>query len=198
MQRHESSTVCSCLGCSRICLSSMSRTAWLSPNYFTSLHFTFQCSHFWKTVLAWIEMCSVLSDLPERELMKPRMLRKLVQNSDSGRPCREKKIPLDLAHSAEPFVCPCYSVHIVLVSCLGCAGWLPWVTQVVGLSTDPGSNKSSVALELMNCAASSVNFFQAISDIVEANGYVDFYSPWINGEWIKVVGFLFGFCFQIR
>lgn len=93
-----------------------------------------------------------VSDLAERGLMKPCMLRKLVQSSDSGKPSRAKKIPLDLTHSAEPCVCLCYSVHSVLVSCLGYAGLLPWVTQVVGLSTDPGSNKSSVALELMDCA----------------------------------------------
>lgn len=56
---------------------------------------------------------------------------------------------------------------------------------MIRLSTDPGSNKSSIALELMSCAGSSVHFFQAISDTVETNGYADFYSPWINGERIK-------------
>lgn len=159
MQRHESSTEWSCFGCSRICLASVPRTAWLSPNYFASLHFTCQCSHIWKTILAWTEMHLAVSDLAERGLMKPCMLRKLVQSSDSGRPSWAKKIPLDLTHSAEPCVCPCYSVHSVLVSCLGYAGLLPWVTQVVGLSTDPRSNKSIVALELMDCAGSSLIFF---------------------------------------
>lgn len=90
-----------------------------------------------------------------------------MQSSDSRRPRRGKKIPLDLTYSAEPCVCPCYSAHGVLVSCLGCAGLLPRVTQVVGLHTDPGSNNSSLDLELMNSAGSKVNFFQAISDTVE-------------------------------
>lgn len=109
---------------------------------------------------------------------KPCTLRKWLQNSDSGRPSRAKQIPLDLPHSAESFVCPRYPVSSVLVSCLGCAGWLPWVTQMVRLFTDPGSKKRSVALELMSCAGLSVNFFQTISDTVGTNGYVDFYSPW--------------------
>lgn len=68
---------------------------------------------------------------------------------------------------------------------------------MVELSTDPGSNKSSVALELMNCAGSSVSFFQANSDTVEANGYADFYSPWINGKRIKVVGGFFVCCLLV-
>lgn len=91
----------------------LSRTAWLSPSYFASLHFTFQCSHFWNgNVLAWTEMHSAVSDPAERGLTKPCMLRKLVQNSDSGRPRRTKMIPLDLtlqshlyAHVTQYVVC---------------------------------------------------------------------------------------------
>lgn len=55
---------------------------------------------------------------------------------------------------------------------------------VVRLSTDPGSNRRSIAFQLISCAGSSV-IFKAISDTVEANGYADFYSLWINEEQIK-------------
>lgn len=52
-------------------------------------------------------MHSAGSDPAERMLMKPGVLRKLVQNGDSARPSEAKEIPLGLGDCAEPFVCPC-------------------------------------------------------------------------------------------
>lgn len=71
-------------------------------------------------------MHSAGSDPAERRLTKPCMLRKLVQNSDSARPSRAKKIPLDLADYAEPFLCPCQSV-------VQCACELPWFCRMLAL-----------------------------------------------------------------
>lgn len=73
----------------------------------------FSVLQFWKTLLVWIEMHLAGLDPAERRLMKLCMLRKFVEKkikNDSARPSRAKKIPLDLADYAEPFVSAWYPV----------------------------------------------------------------------------------------